>query len=328
MNTLKYVLLFTVLSAVQCVYATNVRFVGAGKYQINGSTVRINFDKLENVDSSYISGSLYLQLWASPDDDPTGAGFELTDAVSLSEFNGAGDDTLAPGASFTNISFTTRYNAPPSGRYYVFLLIFEYPDLDSYLDSVPAMNNPATLGNGNQGNPNPNPNSTNTGSSKLEMECPCTYVVNGESGAVSVARIINGLDGGRSGSLKLKLWATENDYVGGNIQGYVLGEVGFNPLVGGAFYTDIQGNFNVQSPPRGNYYVILTLTEFRDGRDYIVDYVSLERTLTVSDVIQNRGLGDGGGDSGGSGGSFIWLDVMLLLSAWFFRKKVLFNDVG
>ena len=150
--------------------ATDIRFVGAGNFQVSGSTVTVSFDRIENFDRTTRSGTLFLQLWASPDRDPVGSGYELTPAENLSTFVGAGNGTLSPGASFTDISFTTRYQPPPPGRYHVFLLVFEFPSLNAFLDSTPSIGNPHSLGGSAPppGNPPPG-NQPGTGLLELRL---------------------------------------------------------------------------------------------------------------------------------------------------------------
>lgn len=148
-------LLFFVTTA----FATDVVFQGSGGYSISStqSSVSVNFSRIQNISQNTTSGSLYIQLWASPDNNPAGSGYSLTRNLSISNFNGGGNGTLRPGASFTNIRINTTYNAPPRGRYYVFLILAEYPNINSILDYEAADGNPTTLGSGGSDEPDPTP---------------------------------------------------------------------------------------------------------------------------------------------------------------------------
>ncbi|MEM6638367.1 MAG: hypothetical protein AAF610_00555 [Pseudomonadota bacterium] len=255
------------------VLATDVRFVGQGTFNISGAQVEVTFSRLQNFDQNTTSGTLYLQLWASPDNDPAGSGYELTPALNLSGFTGLGNGTLRPNAAFENITFSAPYTAPPQGSYHVFLVVFEFPNLNSFLDSAPAVNNPHQLG----GTPG---NTGGGGSNNLELDCLCSWSLNGGVLSIAAERVINNRSGGLSGTLKLKLWATETPYTGGTITGYVMGEVNLGQLAGGFFRGPIDQQVSYRRPPNGTYFVALTLTEF-DGEDRTVDWVSFSNTHTV-----------------------------------------------
>lgn len=134
----------------------NAQLSGGGSYVIssNGGSVSVNFGSIQNTSNNVTTGTLHLQLWASPDSNPEGNGYALTPNLNLSTFNGGGDGRLAPGESFTNLEFTTSYTPPPRGNYYVYLVLSEFPALNTIISSAPATNNPTILGPVESGVPN------------------------------------------------------------------------------------------------------------------------------------------------------------------------------
>ncbi|TVZ41599.1 hypothetical protein P886_0946 [Alteromonadaceae bacterium 2753L.S.0a.02] len=312
----------TVLLALSCIlssgfcFATDVRFVGSGSFEINGATITTTFSRLQNYSSNIQSGSLYLQLVASPDNNPAGSVYELSDKFDLGTINGI-DGTLLPGAAYTDIYFTTNYHVPPFGNYYVFLVVYEYPGLSTFLDSAPATANPHTLGNGSTSSSSTSSGSTSSGSTSsssssggsssggndIALACPCRYQYSDGRVTIEAERVSNNRPGGYSGTLKLKLYATTAPYFGGAISGYVLGQVTLNQLEGHHYYDKISSERNLSTPPPGTYYLTLVLTEFRDGEDLIMDYAVMEGTQTFGAVSSSSSGSSSGNSASGSSSS-------------------------
>lgn len=300
-------------------HATDVRLDGSGNYTIDpaSGTVSVNFSRITNYSSNTTSGTLYLQLWASPDNDPTGSGYGLTDNLNVSTFIGGGDGTLEPGHSFVDIEINTTYNQPPQGTYYVFFILSEFPNTNTILDSAPGTGNPVSLGGGSGGDGGTDDgggtdggsgdDGTSTGSSGLALVCnPCGYETSGDFITLRATSVENNRSGGRSGTLKLKLWATDNRYTGGTISGYIMGTARLGELDGGFAFNNLAEEVAFTEPPDGTYYVTMTLTEYDNG-DKVVDYLTFNDTETFnsggdSDGGTDDGGSDDGSDSGGSGG--------------------------
>lgn len=297
--------------------ATNLQFTGTGSYQINGSQVTVTFDELDNIDTNR-SGTIYLKLMAMQADSPSGSGYVLGE-VNLSTVPGnVNNGTLDPGASYTNITFTSAYTPPPDGTYYVYLLAFEYPNLNTYLASVPATNNPHQFSSGGSGGTTTS--GTTSGTNGLSIKCPCAYDVNGGQIILQAAEIDNAssLD---SGTLKLKLIATTSPYSGGTKYGYDIGEDDLGVLYANHYFY-VNQSVPYTSPPTGTYYLTMILTEYT-GQDTIMDYIPFNGTVSITDSSSSGGGGSGssGGGSGGGGaisplglfglGLLVWLRILI-----------------
>lgn len=303
-------LLITVSAAAQ---ATDVRLTGSGSYTIDpaSGTVSVRFSEITNHSTTTTSGTLYLQLWASPDNDPTGSGYGLTDNLNVSTFIGGGDGTLDPGARFTNIEINTSYNAPPDGSYHVFFILAEYPNTSTILDSVAGEGNPVSLGGSGGGDSGGGDSgggdsgggdSGGGGTEGLDLVCsPCGYEVDDSFVTLNASAVRNNRDGGTSGTLRLKLWATDSPYSGGSISGYVMGEARLGELRGGYEYSNISEEVIFSEPPAGTYWVTMTLSEY-DGEDLTVDYITFDDTETFGSGGSGTDDGSGGDDGSDSGG--------------------------
>ena len=87
-------------------------------------------------------------------------------------------------------------------------------------------------------------------------------------------KISNHNNGGRSGTLKVAIWATNYPYNGGTINGYKLYEYKLDPLDAGRYYYDVSNTGWCTHPPSGGYYLTILLLEY--NHDYeIVDYISM-----------------------------------------------------
>lgn len=98
-----------------------------------------------------------------------------------------------------------------------------------------------------------------------------------------------------SRSLNLMFWATETEYAGGAINGYRLANIVVGNIDAGDERANIEATVNYSEPPGGTYYLTMTLTEFVDGRDLIIDHANFNETKTFA----------GDDDDSGGGSCFI-----------------------
>jgi len=88
---------------------------------------------------------------------------------------------------------------------------------------------------------------------------------------------IDNYSGYTSGSLKIMLWATTRKYKGGKINGYVVGESPLDRLYANRYFYGISKNVRFYTPPRGSYFMTMTVSEYKNGRYEIVSYVNYPR---------------------------------------------------
>ena len=88
-------------------------------------------------------------------------------------------------------------------------------------------------------------------------------------------KISNHNNGGRSGTLKVAIWATNYPYNGGTINGYKLYEYQLDPLDAGRYYYDISNTGWCTYPPSGSYSLTILLLEYNYNYE-IVDYISMD----------------------------------------------------
>lgn len=101
--------------------AADLRFAGATRYQVSGSSVALTVERINNNTTGGISGTVRLELWANP--APTVIGTSQigyrTAVLTLAQ--------LAGGASTTGISSSVAYVPPPAGqRWYFTLYLLEF----------------------------------------------------------------------------------------------------------------------------------------------------------------------------------------------------------
>lgn len=117
--------------------AADLDISGTVSYSISNGTVRLTADRVSNNSTVYTTGTLYLQLIASPDNSASGTAYTLGEA-RLGE--------LQPNHYFYDIDQTVTFTRPPDGTYYLFMILVEYPDLTTIKDSV-MFSNTVTWGN-------------------------------------------------------------------------------------------------------------------------------------------------------------------------------------
>lgn len=84
---------------------------------------------------------------------------------------------------------------------------------------------------------------------------------------------------GKTGGLRLAVWATPQPYAGGAISGYQIGCAELKPLDAGYSYTDVKRREVLTAPPEGRYYVTIALMEF-DGKAYVIREYSSGKATT------------------------------------------------
>jgi len=116
-----------------------------------------------------------------------------------------------------------------------------------------------------------------TYASNVKFEGYTSYNRYGSQITLSADRVKSYKGGGKTGTLKMMLWASNRKYRGGNIRGYVVGESKLGQLIGNNYYSNLSRTVRFNPPPRGRYYMTLTLSEYQNGRYKIVDFVSYKR---------------------------------------------------
>jgi hypothetical protein len=82
----------------------------------------------------------------------------------------------------------------------------------------------------------------------------------------------------RSGSLRIRLWATETPYAGEPIlQGYVMATRGVGRISVGGSVPSFSRSAIFHAPPVGEYFVTMTLEESSSSQWNIVDYVTFQQ---------------------------------------------------
>lgn len=279
-------------------HATQLQFIGTGNYSASAGRVTITFAQLKNIDTNR-SGTLYLRLVAVPVDATVLSTQVLAEGTFL-ELLGSNYGTLEPGASFTNISLITNYTAPPAGSYNVYLKAYEYPLTTIERASVAAVGNPKTftapVGSGTGGSTGTGSGGSTGGASgagALDLVCDCSYSTSADYVNLKAVRVQNNT-GRTSGTLRLKLWATAQPYSGGDIAGYELATYTFaDVLQNGTYFTNIDLSVPYEEPSEGTWYLTMTLTEYNNGQDYVMDYTTFAKTLTIT-INGNAGGTNGG----------------------------------
>ena len=121
-----------------------------------------------------------------------------------------------------------------------------------------------------------------------------TISYSGQNTHITGYRITNNTNNKTSGTLRLKLFFTNDLYSGGSISGWVmfdntLGQLGPNQY----FYNIVLWPNWVNPSSPGNYYSTLTLLEYNNGTYYIIDYLNFPNQISyntagVEDLLNNN----------------------------------------
>ena len=131
--------------------------------------------------------------------------------------------------------------------------------------------------------------SENVFASALNLDGNWKYVIDYSQNTVQIIgdNIINKESSGQSGTIKLYLYLTTTEYSGGTINGYRLGEFNFDPLSGGYQYNNIDQTVSYDTPPAGDYYATLVLTEYTNGEFIIMNYLKFKDPISFDNSVEN-----------------------------------------
>ena len=120
------------------------------------------------------------------------------------------------------------------------------------------------------------------GAQDLSLEGTVSYTISGTKVVLKADKVVNHSDGGTSGTLRLRLWATSSPYSGGSISGYVMGTSVLGVLEGGYQFPGVSMSVAFTGPPSGTYYITVTLEEYQASGAYtIVDYMNFSGTKQI-----------------------------------------------
>lgn len=109
---------------------------------------------------------------------------------------------------------------------------------------------------------------------KLDLAGPASWKTKGKRVKIKVAKVANLRNSGKSGSLRLRLWAVKKRYQGGRLKGHVIGTRKLGPLKAGYQYKNLGGRVALKRPPSGRYRTTLTLEEYTRSGWKIRDFIS------------------------------------------------------
>ncbi len=239
----------------------SAKFSGSTGYQISDDkmSVTLTADAVKNPSAENATGTLMLKLWARDQPYSSGTlGGHLLGSYKL--------DGLMAGRQYSNLKRTVPFTAPANGNYAICLALVEYdPKANGYV--VADWRNM--------------PNRANLSPPKLfTMKAPSRWSVSREGGTVEIeVASISHTRRGKTGGLRLSVWATDQPYRGGTLRGHQLGFVDKQPLAQGYTYTNVKNVAKYTAPPPGRYYVCIVLSEFGNDRQYsVMDWLGTDRT--------------------------------------------------
>ncbi len=225
------------------------------------ATVTLSYDLIKNSSPENGTGTIQVQLWAMG--EPYDGGSLRGHAVATYKLN-----PLEGGQQYSNLKRSLKASMPAKrGEYYMCLTVSEFREGGYVITDTRNMSRVITLA------PAVAPKVTLTGG--------WSWTKDVEAGTITmqVKKITNNKTG-KSGSLRLAVWATARPYTGGRITGFQLGSVDKKPLEKGYSYSDVSSSGKYKKPPAGTYHTTLFLLEYTGEEYVIVSYLGATGTST------------------------------------------------
>ena len=253
--------------------AQELDLVGRTGWQTFGRGIRIYAERVENNRTTGFSGSLRLQIWAT--DQPYDGVSDLNGFV-LGTYNLR---PLEAGFHYANLSRIVRFNRPPPGLYYTTITLeentvdgFVIADSENFTEpaSTGGLVNFGTFGQGS---------ATVESNNDVGFVGNVSWLAGNHRVQLFAEQILNARASGRSGVLRVRLWATSTPYSGEpTLQGYPMATKRIGRVAAGSYIPNFSRYTFFWPPPPGNYYVTMTLEEFVPGGWNIVDYITFDGT--------------------------------------------------
>ncbi len=238
---------------------TGVKIVGNYRYTFEGSNVTIAVEKIRNVSTQSVTSPLIVKLWAA---DAEYKGGNLTGYI-LGTFN---LDALPAGNAYGNLTRTVPCTYPAVAKEYHLILTLNELRSGGSDVIVDWGNFPATR--------------FLAPPALFSMDGGWSWRSDYRSRIVdlTVGRVAHTRPG-RTGSLRLELWATREAYAGGQIKGYRIASIEKAALEKGFEYKSMKERGRFTPPPNGKYFLTLVLEEYDNGYK-IVSYLSQAERAT------------------------------------------------
>ncbi|MEM6823143.1 MAG: hypothetical protein AAF558_14525, partial [Verrucomicrobiota bacterium] len=235
-----------------------LRFVGSGGYSWKDDRVTLNVDKIVNEASAGSSGTLKVELWGTTQPYQGGSIY----GHRLGSFRKEG---LAAGYVYRDVREQVDFRRPPPGTYNLALVLMEYDGEEYLIKDYIAFDKVKTF------------------KAPKEKKDPVRFIgyarykFDDDEVILGADKITNENSNGSTGSLEIRLWATKKKYKGGSIDGYILGKFDKDPLKAGYYYGEISKRVKAYKPPKGTYYLTMTLGELKGEKYTILDYIRFEK---------------------------------------------------
>jgi hypothetical protein len=244
-----------------------IDLVGDSGWFKSNSKIQIHAERIENTRSTGASGRLRLRVWAT-----TNVYDEVGDIVGY-VIGTLNVGPLNAGSFFANVVANVRFVRPPPGIYFTTLTL-EEETVDGYLivDSV-NFEGAVNLGAFGEGFAH-----FDTDNGDVSFVGDVSWLAGNNRVKVFAQEILNARPSGRSGILRIRLWATNTPYNGGDdvLQGFPMMTKRVGRVNAGQYISNYSRGTTFFAPPRGEYYVTMTLEEFVGGLWNIVDYVTFQ----------------------------------------------------
>jgi hypothetical protein len=242
------------------------RINGAVKYEWlnNMASMALSVGMVDNSAGTRTSGTLQVKLIAS---NKPGDGSPVSGHV-LASFK---LEPLKAGQLYRDLRKVVTYNPPPvKGTYHLVMTLTEYTGTGptGYV-MVDYRNMSKTVALGPL--------------EKVSIAGPWRWQSNYAARTLLIeAGKISHRRAGRTGSLKISVWATATPFRGGQVRGYELGQATKKGLEPGYSYTNFKATVPFTAPPNGTYFITLMVSEYLEDGYHMMDYLTSQEAATFA----------------------------------------------
>jgi hypothetical protein len=256
-------LILTALVLVGSAHAQDLDLIGNAGWSKSGARIRIYADQIHNYRETGTSGALRLQIWATTDP------YDVTNNITGYVIGTANLRSLVAGGDHFDVVRNVRYRRPPPGYYFTTITLEEkYSDGSWLIIDSENFSGVVNLGGFGEGLVNLELSTT----SDISFEGDVSWLSGDKRVQLYAERIHNVRSSGRSGYLRVRLFASDEPYdPAQEFSAYPMATKGVGRIYAQSAIEFYPRLTRFRPPPAGEWYVTITLEEYNRGW-YIRDY--------------------------------------------------------
>lgn len=243
-----------------------IRLEGTCGYTIKHSLnkIELRVSKIQN-NRNGTSGTLKIELWAFLKRYFYGEQKNIGYIIGTYKF-----DPLKKAFFYHDIVHNVDFKEPPSGYYYLTMILSEYSDNKFYTRDYRNFEDQIFLG------------------SEIENSGKASFSFSNKKVSINLEKIKNNQKN-KSGKIICRLWGCKKKHTSGSVSGKKLAEFFLDPLSPGYVYNNLSRELAYQEPESGFYFIVISIGETLNDGNLLRDTISFDKQIFLGNHVEMKG---------------------------------------